>query len=188
MKKFFVLVAVLALFAPAAFAADIHTQVMKGLPGWGTEAPTDLFGDNQIDDGSGLLNCCGPPFGTCAQDTGSYVAGDTILLNQYHNEVLTDDGAGGVPTPWVVDYTVGLRLPSGAIFSLLPPTPVDFGDLNAAGFFPGDELIFCVTLTGITLPGACAGGADVGQGFIVDSTGVGGGVGGPAVVNNFICL
>jgi len=172
MKKVLVMFAVAALVSSVAMAAGAHiggAAFAKG-DGWPAEVTiTDPAGENQptLMDGSEV--CCDFA-GTCVPSGGPYNPLDSVTLNTYWNEDMPDP----IPTdPWIVEWTLGLRIPNGNIVTLFQNEPIDFGVLDGLGFNPGDIITFCVAGI-LELPAQCTGGAVVNQGHGISSSSGGG--------------
>jgi len=126
-----------------------------------TEAPAEPDGENQATLADGSEICC-QFSGTCSASGGPYAAGQAVTFNTYWTDTLPNP----VPSDWVVDWTLGVRLPSGTVFQIFSDESVRFDDV--ADLLPGDVVRFCVA--GIMrLPDACADGAMLTQGHGVTS-------------------
>lgn len=163
MKKVLVLFVAAALVSSIAMAAGARiggAAMLNNGPGWSPEVTiTDPLGQNQLTLADGSEICC--LFGACGPIGGPYVGGtDSVTLNTYWNEDMPD------PIPvgsWVVNWTLGIRIPNGNIIRLFEDEPVDFGDLSGLGFNPGDIITFCVAGI-LELPVQCTGGGTITQG------------------------
>ena len=152
----------LALPVASARAAQTTTAVRPLPNADATLAPAAPAGENQLTLADASEVCCRFEDG-CAPSGGPYDSGDVITINTYWTDTLPDPVPG---EDWVVDWTLGLRIPNGNIVQLFTDEAVNFGRLD--GFAPGTVLEFCVAGI-LKLPSACQGAAVVTQGHGVTS-------------------